>query len=325
MSMYRNELPQLNGMMCITDGGMETDLVFNHNIDLPEFAAYDLLRNKSGKEWLVDYFRNYVGIAQRYGLGLVIETPTWRANREWGERIGDTPEELALFIRAGVRLLERVRSEVATGDVPVIISGCFGPRGDGYSPGGMMSAEEAQKYHGEQMATFAGTAVDMVAALTINYPSEASGIARAAADHGLPVCISFTVETDGRLPAGMSLAEAIAEVDEATNQYPAYYMINCAHPTHFGHLFEEGGAWLERIKGLRGNASCLSHAELDESTSLDDGDPEAFGRQLSALRAMSPHLTVLGGCCGTDHRHIESVGHHLYQQDSYGLSDLKRN
>jgi S-methylmethionine-dependent homocysteine/selenocysteine methylase len=325
MSMYRNKLPQLNGIRCITDGGMETDLVFNHNIDLPEFAAYDLLRNKTGQDWLVDYFRIYVEIAQRYSLGLILETPTWRANREWGKRLGDSPEELALFNRAGVRIIERVRNEVATGEVPVIISGCVGPRGDGYAPGEIMSAEEAQAYHGEQIATFASTAIDMVAALTINYPSEAVGVARAAADHGLPVCISFTVETDARLPTGMSLAEAIAEVDEATNHYPAYYMINCAHPTHFGHLFEEGGGWLERIKGLRGNASCLSHAELDESASLDDGDPEAFGRQLSTLLAMSSHLTVLGGCCGTDHRHIESVGRHIYQQSSGGLNDLNRN
>jgi len=314
MSMYRDKLPQLNGIRCITDGGMETDLVFNHNIDLPEFASYDLLRNKTGEQRLVDYFRNYVGIAQRYGLGLVLETPTWRANRDWGKRIGDTPEELALFNRAGVNVLERVRHEVATGEVPIVISGCFGPQGDGYAPGGMMSAEQSHEYHGEQMATFAGTAVDMVAALTMNYPSEASGIALAAADQGLPVCISFTVETDARLPTGMSLAEAIAEVDEVSNHYPAYYMINCAHPTHFGHLFEEGGTWLERIKGLRGNASCLSHAELDQSTSLDDGDPEAFGRQLSELLALSPHLTVLGGCCGTDHRHIESVGRQLCEQ-----------
>ena len=314
MSKYRSKLPQLNGKMCITDGGMETDLVFNYGIDLPEFAAYDQLRTAEGEELLFDYFRNYVEIAERYDLGLILETVTWRANRDWGKRIGDAPDALAEFNRRAVRLIERVRKELAQGDVPVVISGCIGPRGDGYSPGQQMTAPQAKEYHAEQIATFAGTAADMVAAITLNYPAEAIGIAQAAAACGVPVCISFTVETDGLLPTGQSLEEAITEVDAATDQYPAYYMINCAHPTHFDHLFAEGGRWLERVKGLRCNASCKSHAELDESTVLDDGDPVAFGHQLAALRTLSPHLSVLGGCCGTDHRHIESLGSQIHMQ-----------
>ena len=314
MSIYRSKLPQLNDRMCITDGGMETDLVFNYGIDLPEFAAYDLLRTTEGEELLFDYYRSYVEIAERYDLGLILETVTWRANRDWGNRIGDAPDALAEMNRKAVRLVERVRKELVQGDVPVVISGCIGPRGDGYSPGQQMTATQARDYHADQLATFADTEVDMVAAITLNYPAEAIGVAKAAAACGMPVCISFTVETDARLPTGQSLAEALTAVDAATDQYPAYYMINCAHPTHFGHLFAEGGRGLERVKGLRGNASCKSHAELDESTALDDGDPLEFGRQLAALRTLSPHLTVLGGCCGTDHRHIESLGSQIHMQ-----------
>ena len=308
-------LPQLHGLTCITDGGMETDLLFNHGIDLPEFASYDLLRTADGTNFLKSYLDNYVQIAARHGLGLVLETPTWRANRDWGKRIGDSAEELVALNIKAVDLIKRVRSEQSGTIVPIVVSGCIGPRGDGYQPGEMMRARQAQAYHSEQVRTLATAGVDMIAALTINYPAEAIGIVRAAKAEQVPVCISFTVETDACLPTGMSLAEAIAAVDGATNGAAIYYMINCAHPTHFAHLFEQGGSWLERLKGLRGNASCLSHAELDSAETLDDGDPDEFGAQLAALRSLSPHLTVLGGCCGTDLRHIESLANHLPDND----------
>jgi len=322
MDNSNHKLPQMHGMTCITDGGMETDLLFNHGIDLPEFASYDLLRTADGENFLLEYLAHYVRVAGRYGLGLILETPTWRANRDWGRRIGDSPDELETLNVKGVELIKRVRSEMAGTTVSIVTSGCIGPRGDGYQPGQMMSPAEAEAYHGEQVRTLASAGADMITALTITYPGEAIGIVRAAKAVQLPVCISFTVETDARLPTGISLAEAIAEVDGATDNAAIYYMINCAHPTHFSHLFEQGGDWLKRLKGLRVNASCLSHAELDSSPTLDDGDPEALGAQLAELRSLSPHLTVLGGCCGTDLRHIESLAHRL--SDSRGTGDQCR-
>ena len=308
MVSYREGLPQLEGTIFLTDGGLETDLCFNKNIDLPEFAAYDLLRTEEGQQTLLDYFQEYVEIAKRHRLGLVLETPTWRANRDWGDRLGDSPAELDRLNRAAVELLELLRTRVAGNEVTVVISGCCGPRGDGYKPERLMSADEARDYHAIQMASFANTRVDMVSALTLNYIEEAIGFANAAAEHQLPVCVSFTVETDGRLPGGESLEEAIVAVDDATAGTPAYYMVNCAHSTHFDHYFANGGDWLDRVRGLRCNASRLSHEELDNSETLDDGDPEAFGLELNVLRELAPHLTVLGGCCGTDHRHIDHLG-----------------
>jgi len=305
------KLPQLGNAMFITDGGMETDLLFNYGIDLPEFASYDLLRSAEGEQTLYDYFRIYIDIARRHKLGLVLETPTWRANSDWGKRIGDSPESLAGFNKAAVALIERVRDELAGDDVTVVISGCIGPRGDGYAPDSYLSVEESRQYHQKQIAQFAETSADLVSALTICHPAEAAGISLAARQHNIPVCISFTVETDGRLPSGDSLSDAIEQVDEYTDSYPAYYMINCAHPTHFEHLFENADSPLWRVKGIRGNASCLSHAELDNATELDDGDPVAFGLEISGLRRHSHHLNVLGGCCGTDHRHIEQLSRHL--------------
>ncbi len=311
MGIYQQSLPQLAGKLCITDGGLETDLLFNHHLELPEFAAYDLLRDERGCQILLDYYRPYAELAREFQLGLVLETPTWRANPDWANKIGDSPEVLRRLNKASVRLMEEIRDGYASDSTPIVISGCLGPRGDGYAPDNLMSAAQAEQYHREQVSTFAETHVDMIAALTLNYIDEAIGVCRAAQAFDLPACISFTVETDGRLPTGESLGDAIRAVDAATENGPVYYMINCAHPTHFEHLFSAGDPAIERVKGIRGNASCLSHAELDECDTLDDGNPEQFGHALVELKQSSAQLTVLGGCCGTDLRHIEQICRHL--------------
>ena len=310
MSLYRNALPQLTDQVFVTDGGLETCMVFLEGIELPQFAAYDLLRTPEGEQTLLRFYRPYLDIAREHGVGLLLETPTWRANRDWGKKLGDTPAVLQDLNLRAVSLMERLREESAK-DVPVVISGQLGPRGDGYQPDIAMSAEEAADYHAEQINLFAGTIVDMVSALTINYVDEAIGVTRAAKAAGMPVCISLTVETDGRLPTGESLEHAIDQVDAATNDGPAYYQINCAHLTHFDSELQGGGRWLGRIRGVRGNASRMSHEELDNSETLDDGNPEEFGAQAAGLRAQLPNLTVLGGCCGTDHRHITEICRHL--------------
>jgi homocysteine S-methyltransferase len=208
--------------------------------------------------------------------------------------------------RRAVALLEELRSAL-DGQPPLVISGCVGPRGDGYRADERMSAAAAGEYHLPQIATFADTAADLVSALTLTYADEATGIVRAARSVGMPVAISFTVETDGRLPSGQSLADAIAEVDAETGGTAAYFMINCAHPTHFEHVLGELGPAADRIRGLRANASMKSHAELDESDELDAGDPADLGMRYRALRTALPRLNVVGGCCGTDERHVAEI------------------
>jgi S-methylmethionine-dependent homocysteine/selenocysteine methylase len=198
----------------------------------------------------------------------------------------------------------RDRVEGRTG--PVVISGCIGPQDDGYDPAEQLSAENAHDYHSTQVETFRRTEADMVTAITMTYVEEAIGITRAAEDAGMPVAISFTVETDGRLPSGQALGAAIEQADSETGGAPAYYMINCAHPSHFEHLLD-GGSWTGRIRGLRANASTKSHAELDESTELDAGDPVDLGAHYASLAEVMPNLNVLGGCCGTDYRHVGAV------------------
>ena len=253
------------------------------------------------------YFAPYVQVAADNGVGLVLETATWRANQDWARLIGHSVGELAELNRRAVELLVAIRDEHATERSPIVISGCIGPRGDGYVVGAAMSAEEAEAYHGVQIRTFQGTAADLVTAITMTYADEAVGIVRAANAAGLPAVISFTVETDGRLPSGQPLHEAVREVDERSDGGPAYYMLNCAHPSHFADVLELGAPWASRIRGLRANASRMSHAELDESEELDVGDPQELGADYVALRDKLPRLTVLGGCCGTDHRHIGAI------------------
>jgi len=304
--MYRHHLPQPDGGLFITDGGIETTLIFHHGLDLPAFAAFDLLKDDEGTEQLRLYYAPYALLARRHRVGLVLESPTWRANPDWARELGYSLEELDALNRQAIVLMEELRTEYA--DVqPVVISGCVGPQSDGYAPETMLTPAAAQAYHAVQIGTFADTAVDMVTAITMTYAEEAIGVTRAAAANGMPSVISFTVETDGRLPSGQALAGAIQQVDDATDGSPAYYMVNCAHPTHFADVLEPGAAWTARIGGLRTNASTLSHAELDEAEELDEGDPADLAERHAKLKALLPNLNVLGGCCGTDHRHVDAI------------------
>lgn len=308
MAKYRNALPQVQGDFFLTDGGIETTLIFLEGQELPDFAAFHLLKTPAGEASLVKYFRTYAELARSHRSGLVLETATWRANADWGARLEYTADELAEANRQCVGLLEAIRDEYETSETPIVISGCIGPRGDGYVPSDLMSEAQAEDYHRAQIETFAGTAADLVTAVTMNYVEEAIGLTRAAKQAGLPVVISLTVETDGRLPTGQTLGEAIKQIDRATAAYPTYFMINCAHPSHFSGVVDGDEAWTSRLRGLRANASMMSHAELNEAPELDAGDPEALGRDYAALKQHKlKHLNVFGGCCGTDHRHVDQM------------------
>jgi homocysteine S-methyltransferase len=313
-SIYRDHLPQLDGdTLFMTDGGLETTLIFHQGMALPYFAAFDLLKDTQGIDVLQAYYERYAAMAQAHRLGLVLEAPTWRANPDWGARLGYDAAALADANRKAIALMARVRDAYATPATPVVISGNLGPRGDGYFPDQRMSAEEAEAYHLPQVQVFAGTEADMVAGFTINYVEEGMGIVRAAAACGMPVALSFTLETDGRLPSGDTLQQAIEQTDAGTGAAAAYYMINCAHPAHFQNVLPRGERWLDRLRGLRANASRRSHAELDAATDLDDGHPQELALLYAELRDVLPHLSVVGGCCGTDERHVEAVCQALAQ------------
>lgn len=307
MSQYRTNLPQLANKLFLTDGGMETTFVFHQNIELPCFASFDLLKSREGETVLRNYYRKYAKIACNNGMGFILESPTWRASSAWGKQMGYSDIALEAINSQAIELMVEIRDEFENESSPMVISGCLGPADDGYNPSAFMTIEQAQDYHAVQVKTFANTRADMVSAFTLCYVEEAIGITLAAQSADIPVVISFTLETDGCLPSGQTLQSAIEMVDEKTMNGPAYYMINCAHPTHFNKTLQGDHAWLKRIGGIQANASCKSHAELDECTELDDGNPVEFGQQYREFKSHLHHLNVLGGCCGTDHRHIQQI------------------
>lgn len=300
-------LPQLQRLF-LTDGGIETTLIFHEGVELPYNAAFVLLQHDEGIDRLRAYFERYIPIARRAGTGFLLESPTWRASPDWAERLGMRLAELDALNARAIELMRELRAAHATPAMPMVVSGCVGPRGDGYQPGdALMTADEAQFYHARQIGTFADAGADMIGAITMTNVPEAIGVTRAALRAGLPVAISFTVETDASLPTGEPLGEAIEAVDAATGAAPAYYMVNCAHPSHFAEALAADAPWVRRLGGLRANASRLSHAELDNAPELDTGNPAELGAEHRALAARLPRLAVLGGCCGTDHRHIEAI------------------
>lgn len=305
----KTTLPNQSADLFLTDGGLETTLVFLEGFDLPYFAAFDLLKDEIGYNAIRNYYIRYLRIAKDAKTGFILESPTWRANPEWIEKIGYPRSAISQINEKAVQLLVELKNEFANDLGTIVISGCVGPRGDGYKPENKMSVEEAEMYHSEQIEVFKHTPVDMISAITMNYVEEAVGIAQAAGAVNLPVVISFTVETNGKLPTGMTLKEAIEQVDENVKESPLYFMINCAHPTHFINelLDGENEQWIKRIKGLRANASCKSHAELDEATELDRGNPQELANEHKRLKETFNHLNIFGGCCGTDEEHVLEI------------------
>jgi S-methylmethionine-dependent homocysteine/selenocysteine methylase len=308
MSTFSGGVPELDGGLYLTDAGLETDLIFNRGIEIREFAAHTLLDDPVGRAALADYFRGFLALARDVGAGFVLDSPTWRAHPHWAEDLRTTNTDLERANHDAVAFIAGLRTEFAGNAAPIVLNGLVGPRGDAYGPEASITADEAEDYHATQIGWLANTAVDMVTALTFAQSVEAIGAVRAARDVDLPVVVSFTVETDGALPTGETLAHAIDAVDAATDGAAEYFMVNCAHPDHFVGVIEDA-PWAHRIHGIRANASRLSHAELDQAVVLDDGDVEELAAEYGELFAVMPWLHVFGACCGADLRHVTAIAH----------------
>jgi S-methylmethionine-dependent homocysteine/selenocysteine methylase len=289
----------------VADGGMETDLIFHHGVELPHFASFPLVQRPEGRAMLERYYAGYARIARRVGAGLMLDSPTWRANPDWGELLGYSTRSLNDINRRTIEWLTQLREVYAPDLTQVLISGVVGPRGDGYRPDGSSDPDEAAAYHLPQLEAFADAGADLATAYTLTDVGEAVGIVEAAREVGISVAISFTVETDGRLAGGASLAQAVDEVDGAGG--PEYFLVNCSHPTHIARALADRGPWRRRIRGLRPNASIKSHAELDQADELDEGDPAALAAALGLLMDALPAVSIIGGCCGTDARHVAAL------------------
>lgn len=300
-------LTQFSNLFFLTDGGSETNLIFHKGYILPEFASFPLIENKQGRADLTDYFQQYLDIAKYYQMGYILESPTWRASKAWGERLGYSEAKLKQLNFDSIEFLSELKTKQNTDIPPILISGCIGPHTDGYFPNERLTPRQSYDYHLAQIHSLAKAGADLITAHTIAGSDEAIGIVQAANNTGIPVVISFTTEINGLLSSGEHLEMAIQAVDSKTQQYPEYFMINCAHPTHFESALPTDVHCCERIQGIRANASTLSHAELNESKVLDDGNPCELATQYYQLLNQLPNLRVLGGCCGTDHRHISAI------------------
>jgi S-methylmethionine-dependent homocysteine/selenocysteine methylase len=304
---YRDSLPFEDGSLYLTDAGIETVLIFLQGQDLPSFATFPLLESESGRDALRTYYEPFLALARSRGTGFVLGAGTWRASADWGAGLGYDAVAMDAVNRRAIAFVDELRASAPADQPPIVLEAPVGPRSDAYAPSSAMSPDEAQRYHSAQFETLADTPVELLTALTLTYADEATGMVRAAGAAGLPIVVSFTVETDGRLPSGQTLRAAIEQVDGETDGAPVLYMINCAHPAHFADALADDGPWRARIRGLRANASMRSHAELADDEELDDGDPADLAARHAALRDVLPDLAVLGGCCGTDIRHVASI------------------
>ena len=296
----------------LTDGGFETCMFFHEGFSAPEFAAIVLMDNADFRLAMRRYFDRFLQMAADTGTGFVLDTNTWRGCTGWGPKLNLSMDKMLGLSRAAVEFAEEIRTDWRSRVSPILVNGVVGPAGDGYAPDKVLTVAEASELHRPQIKTFAECGVDMISAITMTSVAEAAGITRTANEENISaVVISFTVETDGRLPSGETLGDAISMVDEATQKQPLYYMVNCAHPDHFSDTLKSGSEWTSRIGGVRANTSRLSHAELDEAEVLDEGDPTVFGELHKDLIQLLPNLRVFGGCCGTDHRHVGCVSSYI--------------
>lgn len=298
-------LPQLTGRPFITDGGLESSLVDQYEVDLPESAAFPLIDEPWGRDVLTQYFLPYLEVAEHDERGFILDTPTGRANPDWGARLGYDDEQLIEVNRNAVRFIRDLCESSARTET--VLNGVIGARADGYAADQTMTVDEAAVYHSGQARAFAEARADMITAVTMTYAEEAIGITKAATAVAMPVVIGFTVDVEGRLPSGQRLGDAIGTVDGATEMAPAYFMINNAHPSHFAHVLDKTEPWLSRIRAIRAKASRLGKGAVGGSAELDRCEPDDLATAYRNLDEILPGLCVVGGCSGTTYEHIAAI------------------
>lgn len=303
---YRENLPQLNGYDVTTQGGMETWLQYVDGFELEHFCFFDLLNNPDAVSALTDYHHRIMEAVLPHGFGVLLEGLHYRASRDWGELLGYSREGLAEINTRGIEFYKNLAREYETADNPMPIGGVIGPRGDAYDTGRTPEVSDSEDYHSEQIQTLKEAGADMITAATFSFEKEAIGVAKAAKALNIPLVISFTTSDDGNLLSGGTIGEAIRAVDNATDSSPVYYMINCSHPTEFEPILSDEN-WISRISGFMPNAAASEKLSLCSLGHLEDGDPEELGHQMAALAKRYPHMTVWGGCCGTDSRHLGQI------------------
>jgi S-methylmethionine-dependent homocysteine/selenocysteine methylase len=299
--------PRLDGRFYLTEGGTETEVLYKWGFELPEFAMYPLLDNAEAHEVIKNIYRRYFEAAERHDTGMLILGHDYRASPDWGAKLGYSPEGLAEMQRRTIEFLDGMRREYEGRVRDVYIGGCIGPRGDAYGTGGDISEAEAEAYHSVQLTTLGSTRADLAVATTFNNIPEAVGVVRAAERIGIPIGVNLTLTTEGRLRSGPTLREAVETIEERTNGAAAWFGTNCAHPLEFAGALADAGPWLERLRCIRPNAVQMDQIALCKLGHLEDGDPVELGQQMGEVARLLPRADILGGCCGTDERHLGEI------------------
>lgn len=299
--------PRLENKFYLTAGGTETEILYKWGYELPEFAMFTLLDDEEANECVRNMYRRYFEVAAKNNTGLVIEGHDYRASPDWAGKLGISLENLAEIQHRIINFLTDLKTEFDGKVSDVVITGGIGPRGDAYGTGGNISEAEAEDYHSVQLSTLKDTDADMAVALTFNNIPEAVGIVRAATKIGIPIGISLTLNTESRLSSGPSLREAIEAIDENTDEGAAWYGTNCSHPLEFEPAISEEGAWRQRLRLIRPNAAKMEKISLCKLGHLEDGDPIELGAQMGDVASRFPSVDIIGGCCGTDERHLNEI------------------
>lgn len=308
----RNPFPEAQpGIFYLSEGGTETEIMYGHGFDFPEFAMFTLLDQPAAMARVREMYERYLDTAARHGFAVLMGGLDYRASTGWAARVGCSGDQLRDVQMRCIDFL-RTMAEPYVSQLPAVkISGLIGPRGDAYTADTTITAEESEDYHSEQIATLASAEVDLVQALTFNNVPEAVGVARAAARHGLSVSISFILDGPKRLAAGPTLREAIEAVDELTgDERPVFYGVNCVHPDEFAGALEDA-EWFRRVRCLRPNAVMADKVALCSLGHLESGDPVALGATMGELSRQHPHLDIWGGCCGTWDTHLEEIARNV--------------
>ena len=298
---------QVSGLIYLTEGGQETEVMYRHGFDLPEFAMFPLLDQPDAVEVVRAMYSAVLDTAERHGCAVLLGGLDYRASPDWAGLIGYDPTALAAMQTRAIEFLREVSDPYRDRLPDVRIAGIVGPRGDAYQVNPTITADESEEYHSVQLATLAASGVDLVEAMTFNNVDEAVGLARAASSAGLPLSVSFVLDSDHNLNGGPSLKEAIESVDAAAgSDRPAFYGINCSHPFEFMPAIESG-EWFKRIRCLRPNAAAADKISLCTLGHLEEGDPVELGSLMGQLAADYPHIDIWGGCCGTWDKHLDHI------------------
>jgi homocysteine S-methyltransferase len=304
---YQTTFPVRSGeALFLTEGGIETELMYKWRFELPHVAVFPLLDNPDAVAVMRGIYRRSLDVAAAHGMSAMLTGLDYRASPDWGGLPGYSQEALVEANHQAIDFLRELAREY-NDDLPrVLVGGIIGPRGDAYELNRTITADAAEDYHATQLTTLKQADVDFAAAMTFNNIPEAIGVARAATTIGVPLVISLTVDSTSRLKSGPTVAEAVETIDAETDGAPACYMLNCSHPVEFEPGLTDGD-WIRRLRGFRPNASKMEKIALCQIGHLEEGDPVELGRLMGDLARRYPHMDIWGGCCGTGTVHLGEI------------------